>query len=593
MYEKLILQLSQLFRTSASVQEAFYPIALQLIAWVRVSKLGRLKGELAFNPDHTPKDAKELATVFSRIVETKSLGSDSDGFAFVSRSFQLIERGSLLQALDLLRAANLNEPWPATELTLSVGSKMDRFFGSLPPEVVQLMTALLQLEANQKVYLPFEQTFQLSAAVEANKASASSETLMASPFPWLLNLISDTKIDVYCGDGLKRPGFLDEGVLTSFDASVCFPPMGMRVDPSILDGDLYGRFPEQTTSVSVLAIRHVLKRLNGRAVIAVPNGLLFSPGAERQLREDLVRQQQIEAVISLPSALLQGTALAFSILVLNTKKPSNEIVFVDGSREPLVVKDGRGRSTLSGWREIAEAVVKQSGNATWATVSAGEVLDNHAQLQVSRYCKTDESKKLEAFLSKFKTMKLRDLVEVARPLPISPNEGVLSALEFGPADFPEYGYARTPGREVLLTEQALSRGRDPFVKPLDIAITIKGSVGKVAIFPSDMVNPEASGWVIGQSCLVLRVRDRNLIDPRVLFSFLKSKPGQVLLKQIVSGAAVPLIQLRELEMLEIPIPSAEAQLLAIEHFEKIERIEQEIAESRSEQAKLNDLIWHN
>lgn len=593
MYEKLISQLTQLFRTSANTQEALYPIALQLIAWVRVSKLGLLIGDLAFNPNQMPKDAKELATIFSHIVDQKALGNDSDAFAFVSRSFQLIERGSLLQALDLLGDANLNEPWPATELTLSVASKMDRFFGSLPKEVVQLMAALIRLEPEQRVYLPFEQAFQLSAAVEANKASAFSETLMASPYPWLVNLIADTKIAVYCGDGLKRPGFLNEGSLTTFDASLSFPPMGMRVDPSILDGDLYGRFPEQTNSVSVLAIRHVLKRLNGRAVIAVPNGLLFSPGAERQLREDLVRQQQIEAVISLPSALLQSTSQAFSIIVLNTKKTCHEIVFVDGTREPLVVKDGRGRSRLSGWEDIAEAALKQSNKAIWTSVSVTEVLDNHAQLQVSRYCKNDESKELEAFLRNFKTMKLRDLVEVARPLPISPNEGGQSALEFGPADFPDYGYARTPGREVFLTEQALTRGRDPFVKPLDIAITIKGSVGKVAIFPLDMANPEASGWVIGQSCLVLRVKDRNLIDPRVLFSFLKSKLGQALLKQIVSGAAVPLIQLRELEMLQIPLPSAEQQQLAMDCFEKIESIEQEIAVSRSEQISLNNKIWHN
>lgn len=593
MYEKLIFQLSQLFRNSGNTPEALYPILLQLLAWVRVSKLGHLKGELAFNPDQMPKDAKELATIFNRIVEERPLGDDSDGFAFVSRGFHLLERGSLFQALDLLGEANLNEPWSATDLTLSVGSKIDRFFGNLPIEVVQLMSALVCLEPKQKVYLPFEQTFQLSAAAEAEGASAYSETMMASPYPWLVNLIADTKIAIYCGDGLKRPGFLDGGSLTSFDASICFPPMGMRVDSSITEGDLYDRFPEQTTSVSVLAIRHVLKRLNGRAVIAIPNGLLFSPGAERQLREDLVRHQQIEAVISLPSALLQSTSQSFSIIVLNSKKACQGIVFVDGTRDSLVLKDGRGRSTLSGWQEIANACKNQTDGPFSTNVAIERVLENDTQLQVSRYCKSDETVAIESFLTSYKTLRLKDLVEIFRPLPISPTEGVQIAKEFGPADFPEYGYARNPGREVFLTAQGMSRGRDPFVKALDIAITIKGSVGKVAIFPADLESDEANNWVIGQSCLGLRVKDKSLIDPRVLFSFLKSDIGQSLLKQIVSGAAVPLIQLRELEMLRIPIPSTEQQEEIVKLLEKIEILEREIEASRSVQAKIKNKIWHN
>lgn len=593
MYEKLIFQLSQLFRNSGNTPEALYPILLQLLAWVRVSKLGHLKGELAFNPDQMPKDAKELATIFNRIVEERPLGDDSDGFAFVSRGFQLLERGSLFQALDLLGEANLNEPWPATDLTISIGSKMERFFGNLPTEVVQLMAALVCLEPKQKVYLPFEQTFQLSAAVEAVEASAYSETIMASPYPWLVNLIADTKISIYCGDGLKRPGFLDGGLLTNFDASICFPPMGMRVDSSITEGDLYDRFPEQTTSVSVLAIRHVLKRLNGRAVIAIPNGLLFSPGAERQLREDLVRQQLIEAVISLPSALLQSTSQSFSIFVLNSKKACQSIMFVDGTRDSLVVKDGRGRATLSGWQEIADACKNQTDGQFSTNVAANRVLENDSQLQVSRYCKSDETVAIESFLARYKTLRLKDLVEIVRPLPISPTEGLQTAKEFGPADFPEYGYARNPGREVFLTSQGMSRGRDPFVKALDIAITIKGSVGKVAIFPEELVGNDANNWVIGQSCLVLRVKDKAVIEPRVLFSFLKSEIGQALLKQIVSGAAVPLIQLRELELIRIPIPSQSEQSIIIDFFERIELIQREIQAKRLEQVSINNNIWHN
>lgn len=90
---------------------------------------------------------------------------------------------------------------------------------------------------------------------------------------------------------------------------------------------------------------------------------------------------------------------------------------------------------------------------------------------------------------------------------------------------------------------------------------------------------------------MLRVDDKGIIDPRVLFSFLKSEIGQALLKQIVSGASVPLIQLRELEKIRIPVPDRLEQEKTIEAFEKIVEIERLVANSRDEQRKLSNALW--
>jgi len=82
-----------------------------------------------------------------------------------------------------------------------------------------------------------------------------------------------------------------------------------------------------------------------------------------------------------------------------------------------------------------------------------------------------------------------------------------------------------------------------------------------------------------------------MIDPRVLFSFLKSEVGQAQLKQIVSGASVPLIQLRELEKIKIPIPELPEQKKTIEVFERIVEIERLVTKSRDEQRHLSNAIW--
>ena len=590
MYEKLIQQLAQILRGNM-VSDEFYPVALQLLAWVRVSKLGRLNGTLAFNPADPVRDAKQLVSIFSQIGTSQALGSDSNAFTYVSPALQHLSPGQVLQTLELLTSANLDERWAAPSLTATMSSGAGKWFASLPDEVTELMVTLARIGPSRRIYLPFEQSFQLTAAVQERGAATFSETKMAWAFPWLINLLSDTSASIYVGDSLERPGFLGDGRLTQFDISLSFPPFGVKYDPLLAECDLFERFPEQTGSIAVLAVRHILARTKGRAVIAVPNGLLFSPGAERSLREDLLAKRLIEAVIGLPAALLPYTSLSFSLLVLNCESTSDQIVFVDGTREMLSKKDGKGRAVLTGWERIAAPVLSGCEETFSCVVPVTDVLKNDAQLQVTRYCRTLEAEAVETLLAKYPYRELAELVTVVRPLPTSSEESAVPAMEVGPGDFPEFGYAHLPGREIRVAEVALSKGRKQFLCPFDIAIAVKGSVGKVAIFPPELDPGETVGWVAGQSCLVLRVNDKCMIDPRVLFSFLKSEVGQAQLRQIVSGASVPLIQLRELEKIKIPIPELPEQKKTIEVFERIVEIERLVTKSRDEQRHLSNAIW--
>lgn len=90
---------------------------------------------------------------------------------------------------------------------------------------------------------------------------------------------------------------------------------------------------------------------------------------------------------------------------------------------------------------------------------------------------------------------------------------------------------------------------------------------------------------------MLRANDEGIIDPRVLFCFLRSEVGHAQLRRIVSGASVPLILLRDLEKTKTPVPDRAEQDKTIKAFEKIVEIERSVANARDEQRKLSNAIW--
>lgn len=72
-----------------------------------------------------------------------------------------------------------------------------------------------------------------------------------------------------------------------------------------------------------------------RALVGiVPRGVLFRSGFYVSVREVLIEEDVVEAVISLPYKLLEGTSIPLALLVINPEKPvQNRILFIDAENE--------------------------------------------------------------------------------------------------------------------------------------------------------------------------------------------------------------------------------------------------------------------
>ena len=107
--------------------------------------------------------------------------------------------------------------------------------------------------------------------------------------------------------------------------------------------------PETGKKADLMFVQHMVASLNSEGMLGVvlPHGILFRGGAEGKIREGMLRDDLIEAVIGLAPNLFYGTSIPACILICNRKKPKShqgKVLFVHGAEEMV---EGKNQNTLS------------------------------------------------------------------------------------------------------------------------------------------------------------------------------------------------------------------------------------------------------
>ncbi|MBQ0782131.1 MAG: N-6 DNA methylase, partial [Thalassolituus oleivorans] len=200
------------------------------------------------------------------------------------------------------------------------------------------------------------------------------------------------------GDTIRNPKLLDKnGDLMLFDIVTANPPFSLdKWGHDDADNDKFSRFrrgvPPKTKGdyAFILHMIETLKPKTGRMGVVVPHGVLFRGSSEGKIRQQLIDENLLDAVIGLPEKLFYGTGIPAAILIFSKDKSDDSVMFIDASRE---FKAGKNQNMLSedNINKIVTTYRNGSDVDKYAYVaSLNEIKENDYNLNIPRYVDTFE-----------------------------------------------------------------------------------------------------------------------------------------------------------------------------------------------------------
>jgi type I restriction enzyme M protein len=181
-----------------------------------------------------------------------------------------------------------------------------------------------------------------------------------------------------------------------FDVILANPPFKGSLDAEDVHPSLTQKVKTKKTELLFVALILRMLKKGGRSATIVPDGVLFgSSNAHVALRRMLVDDNQLEAVISLPSGVFRPYAGVSTAILVFTKGGETDHVFfydvaadgfsLDDKRDP--VKENDLPDALQHWRKMNP---KKDANraAKYFVVPVAEIREKSFELSVNRYKET-------------------------------------------------------------------------------------------------------------------------------------------------------------------------------------------------------------
>lgn len=210
------------------------------------------------------------------------------------------------------------------------------------------------------------------------------------------------------GDTLRNPQLVENDRLMTFDVVVANPPFSLdKWGAETAANDPYKRFwrglpPKSKGDYGFIShMVEAAKPLSGRVAVVVPHGVLFRGGAEGRIRQRLIEDNLLDAVIGLPGNLFPTTSIPVAILMFDRARERGgarasvrDVMFVDASADFASAK-AQNLLTDAYLSKIINTVnARQSIDKYASAVSFETIAENDFNLNIPRYVDTFEEEEI-------------------------------------------------------------------------------------------------------------------------------------------------------------------------------------------------------
>ncbi|HEV7643185.1 MAG TPA: N-6 DNA methylase [Pyrinomonadaceae bacterium] len=344
----------------------------------------------------------------------------------------------------------------------------------------------------------------------------------------------------------------DPGLKGNFDIVLSNPPIGLKLSQKRLHeiqlarDDFYYGPPMRVADFNF--VQNALANLkdDGRCILLVGLRPLFIQGREGEIRKTLVKEDLIEAIITLPENLLPQTTAKSAILIFNKNKAENK----------------RGRVHFI------------SADAEFSVKGKKRVLDPaHRERIVNAFWNTEERDGFAVF-STIEKIELNNYKLIPESY-LNPEN--LEVSFGGGLEWFDLGNDAT----IILGTKLGSRsmGNTPIIQGRDLTLSglgvddlekkelskepsriIRSQVGDILVQRIGqrprffLVEENLAGIIISDTVFVIRPRRSEHSRSRYLLEFFNSNAGQAKLNNAISGAVIPTLSISKLRTLKIPLP---------------------------------------
>lgn len=285
------------------------------------------------------------------------------------------------------------------------GKKAGEFY--TPGEVSELMAELMNPQAGERICDPAcgSGSLLIKCGNQLKKNGINDFSLYGQEITgstWalakmnmFLHGMDNARIE--WGDTIRSPKLLENDNTMKFEVVVANPPFSLdKWGADDVENDAYKRFHRGLPPKSkgdYAFISHMIETTtadSGRVAVVVPHGVLFRGAGEGKIRQKLIEENLLDAVIGLPANLFYGTGIPAAIIVFKRNRSDDKVLFIDASNEynsdktqnrlreqdiAKIVETYKERKTIDKYSEL---------------VSAKDIKENDYNLNIPRYVDTFE-----------------------------------------------------------------------------------------------------------------------------------------------------------------------------------------------------------